>query len=136
MKSCDDITLQLLVEKTIVAPEVLDSLKDSLNPEQTVIERLIEALEATDVTLYKILKKAKFWGLHKSTILNDRQIEMINKLQGDFVGKLHSSKWAKMTKVHRDTANRDIQDLIRKGILEDSGEGGRSTNYLLILPEL
>jgi Fic family protein len=42
---------------------------------------------------------------------------MINKLLGDFVGKLHSSKWAKMTKVHRDTTLRYIQDLVEKGVL-------------------
>ncbi len=99
-------------------------------------ERLTEALVATNETLSKILVKAKFWELHKTTQLNVRQIEMINKLQGDFVGKLHSSKWAKMTKVHRDTARRDIQDLIEKRILLDSGEGGRSTNYTLNLPAL
>jgi len=94
-------------------------------------ECLTETLEATDETLSKILVKAKFWELHKTTLFNKRQIEMIIKLQGDFIGKLNSSKWAKMTKVHRDTALRDIQDLIKKGVLSDSGEGGRSTNYIL-----
>ena len=97
-------------------------------------ERLTEALEVTDETLSKILVKAKFWELHKTTQFNERQVEMINKLHGDFIGKLHSSKWAKMTNVHRDTARRDIQDLIKKGVLLDSGEGGRSTNYILNLP--
>lgn len=99
-------------------------------------ERLTDALEVTEDTLSKILMKAKFWDLYKNTQFNERQIEMINKLHGDFVGKLHSSKWAKMTKVHRDTARRDIQDLIGKGVLSDSGEGGRSTNYILNLPTL
>jgi Fic family protein len=38
-------------------------------------------------------------------------VEMINILLGDFIGKMHSSKWAKMTNVHRDTARRDIFNL-------------------------
>ena len=96
-------------------------------------ERLTEALESTNVSLSKVLVKAKFWEKHTHTNFNARQIEMINKLQGDFVGKLNSSKWAKMTNVHRDTALRDIQDLVGKGVFSDSGEGGRSTNYILNL---
>ncbi len=101
-----------------------------------VFECLTEALEETNETLSKILIKAKFWELHKTSQFNERQVQMINKLQGDFVGKLLSSKWAKKTRVHRDTVCRDIQDLIEKGVLLDSGEGGRSTNYILNLPTL
>jgi len=117
--------------------DILESTqKGSMDVSQWLVwylERLTEALEATDVALSKILVKAKFWERHKTTQFNERQVEMVNKLQGDFVGKLHSSKWAKMTKVHRDTALRDIQDLVEKGVLSDSGEGGRSTNYILNL---
>ena len=113
--------------------------KGSLNVSQWLVwylECLAEALEATEVTLSKVLVKARFWEMHKTTQLNERQVKMINMLLGDFFGKLHSSKWARMTKVHRDTALRDIQDLVEKGILSDSGEGGRSTNYVLNLPGL
>ncbi len=117
--------------------EILESTqKGSMDVTQWLVwyfERLTEALEATEEALSKILVKAKFWELHKTTRFNERQVEMINKLQGDFIGKLHSSKWAKMTKVHRDTALRDIQDLVEKGVLMESGEGGRSTNYILNL---
>jgi len=115
--------------------DVLESTqKGSMEISQWLVwylERLIEALEITDETLSKILVKAKFWELHKTTQFNERQIEMINKLQSDFVGKLHSSKWAKITKVHRDTARRDIQDLIEKGVLLDSGEGGNELKRVI-----
>lgn len=119
--------------------EILESTqKGSMDVSQWLVwyfERLTEALEVTDETLSNILVKAKFWELHKTTRFNERQVEMINKLMGNFTGKLHTSKWAKLTKVHRDTALRDIQDLVEKGVLLESGEGGRSTNYILNLPE-
>ena len=60
---------------------------------------------------------------------------MIHSLFEDFFGKLTTSKWAKMTKSSSDTALRDIQDLIEKGILKKEEGGGRSTNYSLLIPE-
>jgi Fic family protein len=54
---------------------------------------------------------------------------MLNKVIDGFDGKLTSSKWAKIAKCSPDTALRDIQDLIEKGILEKEEGGGRSTSY-------
>ncbi len=68
-----------------------------------------------------------------SHTFNDRQRLMLNKLLDGFEGKLTSSKWAKIAKCSQDTATRDIQDLIAKGILAKDDAGGRSTNYLLNL---
>jgi Fic family protein len=48
-----------------------------------------------------------------------------------FEGKLTSSKWAKLAKCSQDTAHRDIQDLMEKGILVKDAAGGRSTRYSL-----
>ena len=45
---------------------------------------------------------------------------------GNFVGKLHSSNWAKMTKEHRDTVRRHIKDLTKKGILPDPGKAAKT----------
>ena len=56
---------------------------------------------------------------------------MLNKLLDGFEGKLKSSKWAKITKTSSDTALRDIKDLIEKGILIQSADGGRSSSYTL-----
>ncbi len=92
---------------------------------------LIGALESTEEILAKVLTKAKFWEEHASTIINNRQKVMINKLLDDFFGKLTTSKWSKINKCSQDTALRDIQDLIDKEILIKEPGGGRSTSYNL-----
>ena len=79
-----------------------------------------------------MLFKADFWNKHSKTIINERQRKLINKLLDGFDGKLTSSKWAKIAKCSKDTAIRDINDLINKNILRKEPAGGRSTNYELI----
>ncbi len=90
------------------------------------------ALINTEKILESTIVKAKFWEQHSQTSLNNRQRIMLNKLLDGFDGKLTSSKWAKITKTSPDTALRDIQDLISKGILQKEAQGGRSTNYGLL----
>lgn len=94
---------------------------------------LMHALQATDTTLSTVLSKAEFWKKNADTILNDRQKMLLNKLFNNFEGKLTSSKWAKIAKCSADTALRDIQDLITKGVLEKEEAGGRSTGYVVRL---
>lgn len=50
-----------------------------------------------------------------------------------FEGKLNSSKWYKINHCSQDTATRDINDLISKGILRKTDESGRNTSYELVL---
>jgi Fic family protein len=93
---------------------------------------LKNAMLATENTTQKILRKAEFWKLHEHTPINERQRLVLNKLFDDFDGKLQTSKWAKITKTSTDTALRDIKDLVEKGILKQTAEGGRNANYELI----
>lgn len=93
---------------------------------------LINALKSTDSVLTRVLFKAEFWQKHRNTSINDRQRKLLNKLMNRFDGKLTSSKWAKIAKCSKDSAVRDINDLIDKGILQKEAAGGRSTNYELI----
>jgi Fic family protein len=88
-----------------------------------------KALKTTDIILLKVLKKSKFWKIHNKTLLNNRQRLVINKLLSGIDGNLQSSKWAQMANCSTDTALRDIKDLIKKGILRQKTQGGRSTNY-------
>lgn len=90
---------------------------------------LKNAMLATENTTQRILQKAGFWKLHENTTINERQRTVLNKLFDGFDGKLQTSKWAKITNVSADTALRDIKDLIEKGILQETNEGGRNTSY-------
>ena len=92
---------------------------------------LKKAMLATENTTQKIMYKAEFWKLHERTPINERQRLVLNKLFDGFEGKLQTSKWAKITKTSTDTALRDIKDLVEKGILQQTNEGGRNANYEL-----
>ena len=92
---------------------------------QTLDQALTMALTRTQRTV----DKAQFWHRHRNTTFNERQVMMINRLWGDFFGKLTTKKWAAMTKTSADTALRDINDLVEKGVLVKSAESGRSQSY-------
>ncbi|VAW39590.1 Fic domain protein, PA0574 type, partial [hydrothermal vent metagenome] len=92
---------------------------------------LLNAIKSSEIILNKILYKHKFWNEYATEIQNERQKRMLNKLLDDFTGKLTTSKWAKISKCSQDTALRDIQFLIEKGIMQKENAGGRSTSYEL-----
>ncbi|MDQ3017010.1 MAG: Fic family protein [Bacteroidota bacterium] len=89
------------------------------------------ALKESKIILARVLEKAKFREHFRSISMNERQTQMINKLLDGFEGKLTSTKWAKITKISPDTALRDIQDLIQKGVLIRIGESRKGAWYVL-----
>lgn len=92
---------------------------------------LDRALDGAEDISRAVLKKARFWEAHAGVSFNDRQRSVLNRLLDGFEGKLTSSKWAKLTKSSQDTALRDIDDLLKRGILKKDAQGGRSTSYSL-----
>lgn len=94
------------------------------------LENLLTSIENSDDLLKSVLQKAEFWQRHQDTLLNERQIKVLNRVLDRFEGNLTTSKWAKMTNSSQDTATRDVQDLINKGILTKQGEA-RATHYLI-----
>ena len=96
---------------------------------QWFLNCLINSLISTDSILAKVNFKANFWTDHSTKIINERQKKLLNKLLDGFEGKLTSSKYAKIAKCSKDTAIRDINDLIEKEMLQKEDAGGRSTNY-------
>jgi Fic family protein len=101
------------------------------------LDCLARAIDKAAELTAGVLAKEAFWRRlkEKATELSERQKKIINRLLDGFEGKLTTEKWAKLAKVSHDTALRDIQDLIRKGILTQEESGGRSTAYRLILEE-
>jgi Fic family protein len=100
------------------------------------IECLDRALTGAETILANVLDKARFWDRYADAVLNERQRDIINRLLNGFQGKLNSSKWAKLEKCSQDTALRDIDDLLRQGILTKDAAGGRSTSYsLIVIPQ-
>ncbi|WFU31256.1 Fic family protein [Bradyrhizobium brasilense] len=96
------------------------------------LDCLDRAFDRADTILASVLRKAHFWKKQANQKFNDRQRAMIERLFEGFEGKLTSSKWAQLTKSSQDTALRDIDDLVARGVLAKDAAGGRSTSYSLI----
>lgn len=93
------------------------------------LQCLKRALETASNSTKTILLKYQFFN-QTNADLNTRQKKMIGMLFEGFKGNLTSSKWAKINKVTQMTANRDITDLLNRGMLIKHGEG-RNTHYTL-----
>jgi Fic family protein len=80
-------------------------------------------------TLDQVLAKAQFWRQVAAVPMNERQIKVLNRLLDGFQGKLTTSKWAALAQCSSDTALRDINELVQRGVLKRSTSAGRSTSY-------
>ena len=94
---------------------------------------LQRSIEGAQETLSSVLEKARFWERFAKEPLNERQIKVLNRLLDGFVGKVTSSKWAKLAKCSQDTAYRDILHLVERDALKKDPGGGRSTSYSLVV---
>ena len=95
------------------------------------LDCLKEAIVASNTIIDKVVRKHQFFVNNATKATNERQRLILTKLLDGFEGNLTSSKYAKIAKTSPDTALRDINDLVEKGILLKATSGGRSTNYLL-----
>ena len=80
-----------------------------------------------------MLIKATFWQRHATTVLNERQIKVLNRLldtAGEEFGQgINARKYQSLAKVSKATATRDLAELVEKGCLSKLPGGGRSTRY-------
>jgi len=81
--------------------------------------------------------KAQFWQRWAGTPMIARQTLVPNYVLDGMGGKLTNAKvtnagWAAIGKCSADTALRDINDLLARGVLGRLEDGGRSKGYLLV----
>ncbi len=87
------------------------------------------AVQQAHQTLDRVLAKARFWQRVAAIPMNERQIKVLDRLLDGFEGKLTTSKWAALAKCSTDTALRNVNELVQRGVLQKSAASGRSTNY-------
>ncbi len=114
-------TLERTRKRSLDATEWLAWFLDTLHRAVDQAQHMVDA----------VLTKARFWQRWVTTPLSERQVKLLNRLLDGFEGKLTSPKWAAIAKCSPDTALRDINDLLARGVLRKSDAGGRSTSYAL-----
>ena len=92
---------------------------------------LLRAVEGADATLAGVLDKAQFWQRWAGIPMTERQTRVLNRVLDGMEGKLTNAKWASIGKCSADTALRDINYLLARGVLRRLEGGGRSTGYAL-----
>ena len=96
------------------------------------LDCLGRAITTTETTLSNVLFKAELWKKINQFPVNDRQRNVINPMLEDgFKGFMNTSKYARLAKCSNDTALRDIQNLVARGVFLQNEGGGRSTSYSL-----
>jgi Fic family protein len=129
------MSAQIRVERNAYYDMLEKTQKDGLDITSWVewfLACLDRAFGGAEQILATVFRKAEFWKKHAAAPLNDRQRDILNRLLNGFEGKLTSSKYAKIEKTSPDTALRDINDLVDRGILKKDEGGGRSTSYSLV----
>lgn len=93
------------------------------------LQTLLRAIKEANTMVSTVLNKSIFW-LHNGNIpMSKRQTDTINLFLDGYEAKITSKKWAELNKCSKDTANRDIQDLVDKGILVTDIPGAKRPSY-------
>ncbi len=97
---------------------------------------LIESVALSRARFEQVLYKARFWQRHAQTVLNEREIKVLNRLLDsygeDFLDGINAGKYRTLGKVSKATATRELADLVQKECLVKLPGGGRSTRYRLL----
>lgn len=93
----------------------------------------LRAIDSSQDLIDRILTKSKFWQEFAGVQFNERQAKVLNRLldvgRGNFEGHLAARNYKSLAHTSKPTATRDLDDLIKKGVLKRLKGGGRSVKY-------
>ena len=90
------------------------------------------ALDEAENVISTILNKSLFWQNASAVALSQRQTDVLNLFLDGYEAKITSKTWASLGKCSKDTAIRDIQDLVTKDILREDIPGAKRPSYSII----
>ena len=96
------------------------------------MQKLVEALDEAETIVSTILNKSFFWQKASSIPMTERQTQMLNLFLDGYESKITSKTWATLAKCSKDTAIRDIQDLLDKNILVEDIPGAKRPSYSIV----
>jgi len=97
------------------------------------LQQIKLAAEQANITIARVLFKARFWLQMQEISINARQRKVLNRLLDTgphkFEGGMNNRKYVHLTKTSRATAQRELAELVGKGCLILLEKKGRSTAY-------
>ena len=93
------------------------------------LQTLLRAIQEAGTLETTVLNKSFFWMYAASIPMTERQTQTLNRFLDGYEAKITAKKWADLNKCSTDTANRDIQDLVHKGILREDIPGAKRPSY-------
>jgi Fic family protein len=93
------------------------------------LKTLLAAIREASATVSMVLNKSFFWMRFGSVPLTERQTNTLNLFLDGYEAKITSKTWANLSKCSKDTAIRDIQDLVEKHILVEDVPGAKRPSY-------
>ena len=96
------------------------------------MQKLVEALDEAETIVTTILNKSFFWQKASSVPMTERQTQILNLFLDGYESKITSKTWSTLAKCSKDTAIRDIQDLLDKNILIEDIPGAKRPSYSIV----
>ena len=96
------------------------------------LQKLVDAFDDAEALVSTILNKSFFWQKASSVPMTARQMQVLNIFLDGYEAKITSKSWAALAKCSKDTAIRDIQDLIGKIVLREDIPGAKRPSYSIV----